>query len=688
MQSERESERSEGWSVERSIGQIRAAHDRGDYIVAYDRTQSALERFPKAPELLYWQVRTLTASGSWVRALQLYGESFAPDGTYKEMPVGVLREDLHRKIAMLPAEIERERACVYYQSHGSRAGKSGFSFAEQDPPDAECRRRFARAARQYEQVYLRSEGHQVPGAYAAAMWCLVGEERRARRIAVDVAARCERIGPWREDPALYRGDAESKSARTERENAIAVATAATHSYVVLGTYKRLEAWQSVLVQAVGRSYALLARLRQELQLLSTQVEEPKINEVLGKLQIPSVIHYCGHRFQHTRDKGVSEERQGKIRRRIDEFLQANNVGFGYGGLAAGSDILLAESLLALGAELHIVLPLPSEEYLKTSVVNAGKHWMSRYETCMAQATSISVTSPEWGVRTDASQEGPDDILFSYGGRVAIGRALAKARSLRTQVGQLAVCAPRKKTKKEKENPKLYAAGTWAEVDHWREAVLRQKDVARDTHIIDFKGDRLLREKASNPDRDRELVSLLFADLKGFSQLMERNINDFQEKVMKALSKVIDAAGDKVVLEKNTWGDAIYLVVRSAKKAAKLALRMQRTLGELDFEEMGFREPLKLRIGGHHGPVYKTRDWIRGMKKGAYTGAHVTRAARVEPIALPGEIFVTDAFVAQLSLEDALGKYPCEYVGRAPLAKGYGDNFQLYILRKPDALMDD
>jgi hypothetical protein len=54
---------------------------------------------------------------------------------------------------------------------------------------------------------------------------------------------------------------------------------------------------------------------------------------------------------------------------------------------------------------------------------------------------------------------------------------------------------------------------------------------------------------------------------------------------------------------------------------------------------------------------------------------VTRAARIEPVTMPGCAFATEQFAALLTIESG-EKYLCEYIGVEQLAKHY-DRCVLY-----------
>ena len=62
-----------------------------------------------------------------------------------------------------------------------------------------------------------------------------------------------------------------------------------------------------------------------------------------------------------------------------------------------------------------------------------------------------------------------------------------------------------------------------------------------------------------------------------------------------------------------------------------------------------------------------RDPITGSP--IYTGPHTSRAARIEPITPPGQVYASSAFAAVAAASGT--RFEMKYVGRMPLAKGYG-----------------
>jgi class 3 adenylate cyclase len=170
--------------------------------------------------------------------------------------------------------------------------------------------------------------------------------------------------------------------------------------------------------------------------------------------------------------------------------------------------------------------------------------------------------------------------------------------------------------------------------------------------------------------------MLFGDVKGFSKLDDRQLPVFVSGVLGAMAAVLDGYTGSLCF-RNTWGDGIYLVFDDLRQAACCALDLQAAVANLPLGELGLPDHIALRLGGHFGPVYEDTDPILGTVN--FFGAHVSRAARIEPITPEGCTYVTELFAAGLAVE-AHQEFNCDYVGTVPAAKGYG-NLAMYLLRR-------
>jgi class 3 adenylate cyclase len=171
-------------------------------------------------------------------------------------------------------------------------------------------------------------------------------------------------------------------------------------------------------------------------------------------------------------------------------------------------------------------------------------------------------------------------------------------------------------------------------------------------------------------------ALIFADVRGFSKLTDEQLPRFNDAVLTPLGRVLADYADAIDY-RNTWGDALYVVVHDPEAAAACATSLQAAVKSVDLARNGLPDHLALRLGAHIGPVFPTHDPVIGGI--AFMGSHVSRTARIEPVTPPGAVYVTDAFAAALAL--AQSRYSCDYVGHMPAAKNYG-RFRMYRLRPP------
>jgi class 3 adenylate cyclase len=126
----------------------------------------------------------------------------------------------------------------------------------------------------------------------------------------------------------------------------------------------------------------------------------------------------------------------------------------------------------------------------------------------------------------------------------------------------------------------------------------------------------------------------------------------------------------------TSGDGLYMVFGEVGDASRYALELSELVRGFDRQACGLPPAFDMRIALHCGPVHCARDPITGGP--LYTGPHTSRAARIEPITPPGQVYVSSAFAAVAAASRATG-VAMNYVGRIPLAKGYG-TLGLYCLR--------
>jgi class 3 adenylate cyclase len=172
------------------------------------------------------------------------------------------------------------------------------------------------------------------------------------------------------------------------------------------------------------------------------------------------------------------------------------------------------------------------------------------------------------------------------------------------------------------------------------------------------------------------MSMLFADAVGFSKLSEQEVPQFVQHFLGAIARKISKRPSEIVA-KNTWGDGLYLVFSNVEVAGDFALDLCDLVTTTRWERHGLPSGLSLRIALHAGPVYEFTDPV--TEKRSYSGTHVSRAARIEPITPPAQVYASEPFAAMAAAQQ-VGSLSFDYAGLTPMAKGYG-TFPTYHVRR-------
>lgn len=482
------------------------------------------------------------------------------------------------------------------------------------------------AARAYATIFDES-GDYYPAINAASLYSMAGEKNEARSLAKAVLKMPDIVSA--NNYYSVATMAEAKLLLSDLPGALSsLRLAASLPEANHGTKSSTKAQFYHIAQSIGLSDA-------------------EISGLLEPLQVPQVAFFCGHMFRA--DTNV----EFNLKADILKLIAKEDIGFGYGSLAGGSDILIAECLLEKGAELNVVLPFEKEDFITQSILPCGEGWRDRFDHCLAKANSVIFAS-EMNFVDDQAQ-------FQYGSHVAMGLTRLRAKHLGGQATQIAIWDGKEA---------MGLAGTGADVRGWR-AVNGKSLIISDNNIdrnIDY-------PQAKNATKyQRTIAAIIFTDFRGFSKLKEAALPEFWGGVMRIVAEVLEGANESI-LSRNSWGDALYAVVDNVSTAARIALDLQERLAQYDYTILGISDTAGMRIGVHYGPVYKAADLITGNTN--FYGTEVSRAARIEPVTPPGAVFVTEPFAAILALNNS-SEFYCNYVGQIEMAKNYG-TYPMYRL---------
>ena len=410
----------------------------------------------------------------------------------------------------------------------------------------------------------------------------------------------------------------------------------------------LEDARETLANALVRAPRAFAAHASTLRQLEMLCRETGVDTAwLSAFRPPVCAHFTGHILDASREVALTDGQGSDLRGQADQTVREQGVGFAYGGLAAGADIVFAEALLEAGAELHLVLPVNRESFVAVSVAPFGPAWIERFERCFARATSVRYASQD--------PYAGDEQVFAYASQIAMGCAVLRAQTLSTEALQVAVWDGHATAR---------PAGVAVDLAYWAKGGRRQVVIPVRRPPPAPVSEPTARDGGAH--RSRAMKAMLFADVKGFGALRDDQIPAFIDAVMGQMAKVVEGL-DVHPCHVETWGDGLFLVFDQPIAAAIAALALQEAHRALDLRSLGLPRSLGLRIGGHYGPVHLTTNPL--TRTPAVVGAHVVVAARIEPDVAPGSACVSEALAGALATFHG-DRVRCGYVGRTHGRKGF------------------
>jgi class 3 adenylate cyclase/tetratricopeptide (TPR) repeat protein len=469
--------------------------------------------------------------------------------------------------------------------------------------------------------------------------------------------------------AMQAGDS-STANRLAQQALSATDTAEDHWYhatrgealLLLGRQDEARIHYAEAYRLAGNRFGDIASMRRQLLLIGSSAAR----ELAALLPAPQVIAFSGHMIDHPSraTPRFPAHIEARVAAALRETIAALGPSIGYAQAACGADILFLETMQDAGMQTQIVLPFPAADFIKSSVGFAGDGWIERFERVMAKATRVVLA-------TEESFLG-DDVLFEHAANLIQGMAYLRAMELSAQPLLLTVL---------ERGASEAVGGTAATARNW----LRKGGRIENIDVAALRGAPPRRPKPGHakpaspesvpPSRRRELHSLLFADISGFSRMPEQYAPDFAEMFLGTCKRILDSTQHQEV-HANTHGDGLFLVFGLPSHAAEFALLLQQAIGQVDWPALGLAAETGVRIALHTGPLFRIFDPVTA--RFTFYGTHVNRTARLEPVVQPRHIFVTEEFAASLVAEDQ-DRFTCDYIGAMKLAKKFGDA-RLYRLR--------
>ena len=318
---------------------------------------------------------------------------------------------------------------------------------------------------------------------------------------------------------------------------------------------------------------------------------------------PRSLYFAGH-------LGVAETGSEHLVAAIDDILERERIGFAYGALAAGSDIVIAERVLAHGGELHVVLPTRADAFVDQSITPFGAGWRTRFDECLAAANSVRMTACVIGDY--------EPLATQLAADVAMGSAVLDARLHESEAVQLVVLD-------DGAGPFGAGSGTARDAAAWHATARRQ-------HCITWPRNAPVAASASKREGrpDRRLAAMLHIAIDRLDILDEAEFADALDTLVIPFRDQVAAIAPQpdIVLPSGNARLAGFATPEQACTFALAALAIPGLEGQL-------------RIAGH----YALAHWLDAPS--ALVGRGVGELARLAGGALPGVLTVSETLASAL-----------------------------------------
>jgi hypothetical protein len=592
--------------------------ERGSPLLAHDVLSEGLKYWPRSVRLRQLQGLALARCGSHRRANDILRQLY-DEGERSSETVGILA-----------------------RSHKDLAHRAKDAAARRD--------QLQRAYSLYLEGF-RGNGDIYPGINAAAMAVSLDEQDSARELASDVR-----------DRSLIELDDRRQRGKDCYYQLATLGEAA----LILGDRADAQRWYTAAVDAGRGRFGDLASTRRNARLILAALHQDSrwIDEIFG---IPRVVVFAGLAADRPREgRRLSQNAERLVSEAIAEQLAKFNASFGFASAASGADVLFLESMTARGGETHVVLPYDKEQFVRDRAgYIAQSEWRTRFSRALDGASEVVVATGQRFASTEA--------LDDYANLLLLGLATLQARDLETEVVPLALTD----SARGNDTAPGGTAEQWRALGQRVEVVPLAEPAAVGTDAA-VEAPEAGRDAAEEPqaDLDTRIMGILFADVLNFTKLTDVEIPLFVTHFLGAIDRLASRPVHTPVA-RNTWGDGLFFVFPTVRDAGVFALDLCDLVARADWKASGLRGDLNVRVALHAGPLFACVDPITRMP--TFTGRHVVRAARLEPVTPPGLVYATRDFAA-LSAAHQIREFACEPVGRLALAKQAGV-LQVYVVSR-------
>jgi len=439
------------------------------------------------------------------------------------------------------------------------------------------------------------------------------------------------------------------------------------AYLLCGDMTAAKGRYSQAVKLAGElhQYGHITSMLRQLRLLRDHLPT---DELIGLFRLGPVVVFAGHALDRPGQAmrfPADPRLEAAVQTAIRHELDALEPTVGYCSPGCGSDILFGELMHDRNAEVNLVLPFDENDFIFERVdygLEKLEHWKKRYFDLKG-----FLRVPLHAATTEEFLN--DQVLYEFAGTFMQGLAITRAEQMGVDPIALVV---------HDSTAESTTGGLARFMSDWEKTgkELRVIDLAAIRNRVQLEPivlpPMVPRTKTETPPRT--VKAMMFGDVAAFSGLPEAHLPSFFLEFLKIVKAELTI---KPTLLAQTWGDGLYIVFDDVVKAADFAIGLLDKFRTFDFGHFKPKAGQKtgVRLGLHTGPVFEGFDAI--MEVTNYFGSHVSRAARIEPVTLPGCAYVSEQFAAALTIARD-HPFVCEYMGMQPLSKEY-DTVPLYRL---------
>ena len=342
----------------------------------------------------------------------------------------------------------------------------------------------------------------------------------------------------------------------------------------------------------------------------------------------------------TADIELSEWEQ-RQKAELKQRLAEAGVVCGYASALSPADLLFLEVMLDTEREVNVVLPCPRQVCRQVFV--SAPAWAARFDSLLSRSNSVTEDT-----QPSCLDEGVNRV---FARRRALGAGLLRAQRLDAALhlwpmGDLgALSAP---------HPSVSGSSSF-------KALTFPYQTVKEEPLLGVAEPEQPPAGAVRGE-NYAIRAMLFGDVKGYSKLSDPELLLFARHFMKRVADVLDGQASRI-LSRRTAGDGLFLVFADLGAAVAVALQLRDMVAGTRWEECGLPPSLGIRISLDAGPVYGFPDPV--TRRDEVCGAYVNRAARIEPITPPNEVYASEAF-ASLYVASGGKAFRFDYVGQTEL----------------------